>query len=811
LSERAEFFLPVAPLSNLANLVSLLSERLGLLPADQVSLLCMHPVSKVIKTLPAAAAGDEALKPLKYLGVVNHSWIGIELASAAAAGGAKGAGAVEKPSLARAYFEELEQAVRLVVLNTLPPESGSVGPDAVAPPQQFELDCIKSSSVLELKTQVLSQLLPSHPSLTLEQFRLRKVVGLDRPGALLVDEALTLARADLAEDEMRVRAEMGTLPDTKTHLDVLVTLVANITADDAAAGSSSSTAAAAAESAKAMGLTKLVDRVPFVADLSWTIKQAKAAMLTYFGLSHRPESSFALYRGHATSNEPAKPFTAEFITLACMKLEQSTWLWLEEGEVPQSAGMVQIEVVQLLVQGEKNHPLTLTASSPPEAVAAAAEAAEAASSSAASSSPMSDVILSVADWRAMQEPLSPYVAPVPSSADGASSASSSNGSSDVSLVLVSPCPRFHLCPLFTMPFSSNDTLLELKHALYSYPNSPLGAAASAAHLRVRMCTRGDGVGKWLNGDEKTLKKQGINVSKRLLVQMLPENMPERNASQGALLLKLCTAVPSSAPEGGVRVGPAALQEFLFDDGEYPQLPALQRTVAALAGVAPGEKIGVLKWIGKEKEKDDDDADKDGAAAKTPSSAPAAAATQADGAASASLQAPAAAASSALSGWIVLCPDGPDPAVAAATPATSTVAPGANGVKGTQGGAKGKGQGQQQKGGKGEKQQSQKGGGKGGKGSQAVQTPAVPVPAWHLKSGPHPLREDDVLLVVRLSDFGLASLGELSTLARSWGLAGALPPGYALVEKDRADELERTWERARKAAPKQKEIELKIEY
>ena len=67
--------------------------------------------------------------------------------------------------------------------------------------------------------------------------------------------------------------------------------------------------------------------------------------------------------------------------------------------------------------------------------------------------------------------------------------------------------------------------------------------------------------------------------------------------------------------------------------------------------------------------------------------------------------------------------------------------------------------------------------------------------------------------VSLREFGCADLPALSRMARAWGVTVA-PPGYTLVEKDRADELERIAERerARKTAQsKHKEIELKIEY
>jgi hypothetical protein len=780
---------------------------------ESLSLLSMHPTSKVIKPLPLGE--DEALKPLKVMGVINHSWIGVELRAAAAASTAvpKGTteGAQSNISPARAYFDELQQCVRLTVINILPadPAAAVAAAGGAAPPavKQMDLEMLKSSTVLQLKQQVLSQLQPSHPSLLLSSFRLRKVVGMEKAGTLLLDESASLSKADLAEDDMRVRAEIGPLPDPQTHVDVLVTLLANVSVGGGGNGSDAS-----AEQPK-QALAKLVDRAPFVAEQSWTIKQTKTVLLNHFGLSHRNESAFCLYRGHATYDEHAKPFTAEFMSLSAMQLEQSTWLWLEEGEVPTS-GMIQLDIVQVMTNNKtaKNDPSSAVEASP--------IAADAAAASASAADPLSDANLSAADWRAMQQPLSPYVAVAPPSlevpapvsdtpdvsAASSSAAGSSASSSSVSLVLVAPRPTVHLCPLFTLPFSSNDTLLELKQALHSYPDSPLTAAKSAAHLRIRLSNRGDGLGKWINADDKTLKKQTISADKRLLVQVLPEERPERNLSAGALLLKMCTAVP--APEGGVRVGPGALQELLFDDGEYPQLKALQRAMASAVGLAEDENVGVLKWIGAGKEgaAATDGEQKDGAKPATNADGGAATAVEPLSLSSSTPASPPA--PGALKGWLVLFPDGPDPAEAAAAAANGAVATGSNAAAGQ---AKGKGQqkGQQQQNGKGQ----QKGGGKGNKGQQSGATPTAPIPAWHLKSGAHPLREDDVLLLVRLADFGVATLAELSTLARSWGLAGALPPGYTLVAKDRADELERAAERerARKAAPKRQEIALKIEY
>jgi ubiquitin C-terminal hydrolase len=764
-NERVEFFLTVNPTTNVAQLSVLLESRIGI-PADSLQLLYMHPVTKVIKPLPLGS--DDALKPLKVHGVVNHSWVGVELKQST------GTSAADEPkaSAARVYFSELQQCVKLVVLNGLPAASGAASPT----PEKIELEALKSSTVLALKQQVLIQLASSYPSLSLNEFRLRKVTGLDKAGALLLDESASLAKSDLAEDDMRVRAEPGALPNKQTHIDLLITLLANINVGGGGNGSDAN-----AEQPK-QALAKLVDRVPFVAEQSSTIKSLKTALLNHFGLSHRSESAFCLYRGHATYDEHAKPFTSEFMTLSGLQMEQSSWLWLEEGEVPQT-GMVQLDIVQCSITG-KNEP------------------SSSASAAAECSSPSNDPTLSLASWRELQEPLSLYVpsdalaavavSPQPDSAIAADS----TANAESSLVVVSSRPSYHTSPLFTLPFSSNDTLLELKQALYSYPDSPFGSALSPAHLRVRLSNRADGLGKWLNGDDKTLKKQSVASDKRLLVQILPE--PELNISSGALLLRMCTAVPS--PDGGVRVGPHALQELTFDDGEYPQLSALQRVMAAVAGISASDKVGVLKWLSAGKEETEEDK-KDGG--KSSSSV---ASTQTTSA-SVDPSSPSTTASPPiLKGWVVLFPDGPDPADLAGVAAAATAA------------EKGKGGAHQGKGQKGQQTQQQKGGGKKGKqqsGDKSTDASAlpIPIPAWSLKSGIRALHEDDVLMIIRLADFGLSTLDDLSTLTRVWGLTSAPPPGYTLVAKERADELERAAERERqrKAAPKRQEVELKIEY
>lgn len=788
-----EFFLTVSPTTTLLQLLSLLAERIGVSSTSQILLTTFHPRTKVMKSLHTLNEEDLP-KPLKVLGFVQQMMIGVEKKlkkvqqqqaekvntdPATVAGG-------NRSTPLQSYFTTLSESVHLIVSDTLKMDGGassSPSKDTI----QFEIDALKRWTIRELKDVIYQKyLLPFHPNLDLKSFRLRTMIGLTKVGPLL-NEGRTLKESERIEDDMHLRIEEGPVPNEETELDLLITILTNVQLNPTT--TTTNTESTTTASVERVGLAKVIDRVPFIATKSYTIKELKQALLNHFGLSHRNESAYALYRGHATYDEAGKAFTNEFLTLNQISIQSSDWLWLEEGEIP-TTGKVQLEIALVLQNGEKDANVTNVTASEPVSTEASSSSSSASSSPPSTSTHSIDQRLSLSEWRQLQQPIPPYT-PLPAASPSSTPPPSDSTSlpSTISQVFLTPPQSYSLTPIFHLDFSSQDTLLELKQVLHAYPTGPLRSASSPNHLRIRMVNRGDTIGKILLGEDRTLKKLQISSDKKLAVTILED--PEFGLSIHTITLRVCMGVPSSLESAGVRVGPQRLEEVMFDGGEFPLHATLQELLSTKTGIVKKD-LAILKWIGigqpdkqtgKEKEKD---------GKKVESSPPS---NGSDGPSIAAVTSP----TPIAQGWIVLYPDGPDPTDANQVAKAANDKQSGKQTKQTQ-------QQQKKKGGKQQQQQQQQQGG-----ASSASTPAAP-PSWFLKSGLYGLHDEDVLMVVSLSDFGCASLEELSHLTRAWCLRVA-PPGYELVEKDRAEEIERraAQERAKKAAPKRKEVELKIEY
>jgi len=158
-----------------------------------------------------------------------------------------------------------------------------------------------------------------------------------------------------------------------------------------------------------------------------------------------------------------------------------------------------------------------------------------------------------------------------------------------------------LAPLFSIEFSLNDTLIDLKTILFTQPNTVLSTIPSPSHLRIRKLTRGDGLDRIIADDNLTLKKYGISGDKRLAVQLLTEG--ECKLSQYTMLLRACIALPKNlganviVDGNGVAFGPRPLPEIVFDGGPHPQLNHLQDCLARLTGLTKTH-LAVAKWYSK---------------------------------------------------------------------------------------------------------------------------------------------------------------------------------------------------------------------
>jgi ubiquitin C-terminal hydrolase len=422
--------------------------------------------------------------------------------------------------------------------------------------QQFEQNYDKNSSLLQLKRSAAEKFdLISVENSNLAQFRLRKLIGSDRKGGILAEESKNLRELGLDEDDCAVLLEIGPVP-AENQLELLVTAVDS-------------------------SQNRCLDAVSMLFDRKNTVKQVKSAILAVISCE-LAENSFVLYRGDLISNSKDKFFASEYINLGQLRLNSGDFVWLEPGILP-IQGKITLECFLHTPSIEfpqkkllKNYYLALKqqnfstqSDKSNEIKQTNGENGKKSTQDAEKSETKADLATDSTNLAAVQP---------------------------VSQLTISSTKNSNLSPLFSLDFSSNSTLLELKQALFNA--SPLlSALSSTEQIRIRLLTKADSLGRLAAADHLSLKKQNLNGNKKIAVQILAEEEKESELSEFAIFLRVCVALPL---HNSVDYGPFPLPELVFDPkNDFPQLSQLKSWGQQLLGLETNN-LAVIKWFSNEK-------------------------------------------------------------------------------------------------------------------------------------------------------------------------------------------------------------------
>jgi hypothetical protein len=334
-------------------------------------------------------------------------------------------------------------------------------------------------------------------------YRLRRLIGQSKEGALYSLEELTLKGAELDEDELRVQIEHGFLP-SPGHGEVRV-------------------------SVKHPDTQQRTEHV-LMLDLRRTVKDTKKVILEAAGLDSGT-TPFCLYRTDVTWDERGKLFANENASLEKLGVTTGDNLWLEQGQIP-SKGLVNLDFYLFAAHANSGADFCrqrlLEAHASLRGVDAAAATADAPSSSSASAASASAATESKSTPSEATAVAAVVYEATDSSPSSAASVPSSNvetevksatdsKTSDAAVAAAAAAAAEGMHRLFTLEAQQNDNLLDLKQALHSQPQ--LSHVPSIEHMRLRLF-RGHQPGKVVPCNDQPLKKQGLSMN----TEYTPENV-----------------------------------------------------------------------------------------------------------------------------------------------------------------------------------------------------------------------------------------------------------------------------------------------
>lgn len=433
-------------------------------------------------------------------------------------------------SLARARFESTKTALTLTVLVAWESASRS----------RLSIKADRSASLTALKNAIVNQL-PS-PTTSEAGFRLRRVIGESKLAALYTCEDETLAKLGF-DETTTIRIEKGGLP-TADQLDLLVTVVSTTNVDQ-----------------KAERVWQH-HRLPVLVEKSMTFRDFIVHVLGVANI--KSEVEFHVYRTTADDSR-GKAFGNEELTLASCQIANGDVLWLEEGPI-QAEGEIKLDVLADFVSAR-------------ETIATWAEKQLGGSNATPRKDDVlgshNDLLKSLCKCPAETNKPAPEATPKPDAPKSTE---------------LKP----ELNYLLSLQISSQLPLTALKARLYESSQPLREHAPSPAYLRIRHVTRGNDIGKLIGCDEASLKVQGLNSNKRVVVQVMSE--PEAGLSKYAAALAVYRVLPVGEKKE-LQLGPLPPEQVVFDGGATPGAADLLGRLSALANI-PLERLVCAKWFGQ---------------------------------------------------------------------------------------------------------------------------------------------------------------------------------------------------------------------
>lgn len=459
-------------------------------------------------------------------------------------------------SLARARFESTKTALTLTVLVAWESVSRS----------RLAIKADRSASLTALKNAIVNQL-PS-PTTSEAGFRLRRVIGESKLAALYTCEEETLAKLGF-DETTTVRIEKGALP-TADQLDLLVTVVSTANVDQRAER------------------VWQHHRLPVLVEKSITFQAFIAHVLGVANV--KSEVEFHVYRTTADDSR-GKAFGNEELTLAGCQIANGDVLWLEEGPV-QAEGEIKLDVLVDFVSNRESIASWVEKQSGGEKKKEGAgeekkEGGAIAPQKGEAMGSHKDLLGSLckcppSETKAVEvAPKADAPTPKPDAP-----APKSPGES-----------KPELNYLLTLQISSQSPLSALKARLYE-SSAPLREhAPSAAYLRIRHVTRSNDIGKLIGCDDASLKVQGLNSNKRVVVQVMSD--PEAGLSKHAAALAVYRVLPvaTTNDKKELQLGPLPPEQVVFDGGATPGAADLLGRLSALTNI-PLERLVCAKWFGQ---------------------------------------------------------------------------------------------------------------------------------------------------------------------------------------------------------------------